>query len=243
MDKRPEGVPEWIWGSFQYFFGPGGDTSDPTYRIVESVLRDKDCAPVWKAIDARKNMLWVGGGEPYPRSWVVNTLVMLAEAAQSIPRSARVPLAERRADGKRIREHALTLRRELDALRAAHGFLLGPFGEVATVHADHCVHEKWDNRDGNADAKRAFFLGAAAATEDICGALQAIADAADAWSATKPTVARPSDPNAVRLFFIRTMTTAFREAFNTPLRASVAALANSVYACELTAQDVAKLAP
>jgi hypothetical protein len=207
------------------------------------VLRDKECAVVWKSIDTRKQMLWLGRGEPYPRSWALHMFFMLGDSAQSIPRIARIPSTERQTVGKRIREHALALRDELNAVRDEGGFLLRPFGEAAIAITDRCVAENWDDRDGNTDAKSAFLMGALAATNNICNTLEAVAAAADEWTCTKPGIVRPNNANAVRLYFMRTMTACFRESFDTPLRDAVAALTRSIYQCDMDAATVAKLAP
>lgn len=70
-----------------------------------------------------------------------------------------------------------------------------------------------------------------------------VADVAE-WADEVPELARPNDPNAERLLFIRKLTTYFRRVYGTPLRGCVLAITEAFFNCEtLDEAAIAKLAP
>jgi hypothetical protein len=64
------------------------------------------------------------------------------------------------------------------------------------------------------------------------------------WADEVPELARPNDPNAERLLFIRKLTAYFRGVYGLPLRGCVLAITEAFFNCEtLDAAAIAKLAP
>lgn len=64
------------------------------------------------------------------------------------------------------------------------------------------------------------------------------------WADEVPELARPNDPNAERLLFIRKLTAYFRRVYELPLRGCVLAITEAFFNCEtLDAAAIAKLAP
>lgn len=70
-----------------------------------------------------------------------------------------------------------------------------------------------------------------------------VADVAE-WADELPELARPKDPNAERLLFIRKLTAYFRRVYGMPLRSCVLAITEAFFNCEtLDEAAIAKLAP
>lgn len=70
-----------------------------------------------------------------------------------------------------------------------------------------------------------------------------VADVAE-WADGVPELARPNDPNAERLLFIRKLTAYFKRMYGMPLRGCVLAIAEAFFNCEtLDEAAIAKLAP
>lgn len=74
--------------------------------------------------------------------------------------------------------------------------------------------------------------------------LDALIEDAREWASEPPELARPNDPNAARLMFIRRLTAYFRAEYGHPLRACVLTVAGHLFDCgTLDASAIAKLAP
>lgn len=70
-----------------------------------------------------------------------------------------------------------------------------------------------------------------------------VADVAE-WADEVPELARPNDPNAERLLFIRKLTAYFKRVYGMPLRGCVLAITEAFFNCEtLDEAAIAKLAP
>jgi len=91
--------------------------------------------------------------------------------------------------------------------------------------------------------KRDAFYDADLALDHLYDALGTLSVAGEAWADWKSIIARPNDPNARRLYFIRSVTELFRRAYREPLRQSVAVLTNCLFDCAIDPSTVAKLAP
>lgn len=258
MDTKPSWVPDWIWEAFENErrrFRPlrkaGGNHDPKQYLvIVESVLRDRDCAIVWKAIDARQHLITERDpDETHPVSWMENTLYVLGETARALPKNGRTPWAQRRALYEEIASHAIALRQALDALRNDDYEFPLPIehaleAEVAAIveQGRPLMLETVDKEDADQFAYWTW-MGAMVALYRTDKWLRAMADVATDAQKMKPRISQVASKNALRLWFIRGVTGLFRDEFGQPLRACVAALANSIYRSDLTTQDIAKLAP
>lgn len=251
MDNRPSWVPGWAWREFerdcaQYRAARSrGNQHNPEPGIehFKSLLRDKRCACVWAALDAR------GERGQYALPALVS---LLQQCADAIPREARVPASSRRAMGARVKKQALALRKSLDAVRDDDGHLFRVFRDAMRDEAEVAA-ERAERRMGalgyarTTARRQAYWHGARQALFDVGSVLEVIANAADKWAHTAPVVLHPDSPRAARLYFLREATLVFRAELGTPLRAAVAAMVNTLFpqepGCELTATDVAKLAP
>ena len=64
------------------------------------------------------------------------------------------------------------------------------------------------------------------------------------WSMETPELAKPNDPQAARLIFMRRLTDYFRQQYSTPLRGCVLAVTEAFFDCDgLDESAIAKLAP
>lgn len=74
--------------------------------------------------------------------------------------------------------------------------------------------------------------------------LDLLGHAVEVWAEDKPMLARPNEPNAKRLFFIRIITGWFLERYGTPMREHTLAIASVFFDCsDLDAAAISKLAP
>ena len=266
MDTQPAWVPEWIWAEFlklRNFLNEYPDIGRDIL-LAKSVLEDKHCEAVWRAIDKRK-------GEPTRRyrqrcqqggfrgdRWIGEAEELfkhLEYAASGIPAAEAIPASERRAIATKIERHASALRREMLELDKRCGHDGDPWcftdglQEMASAVANDFAPMNSDDLLGAAHKNHPiegwdeFSSGVLIGFLNLSNALLAYANAADVWKRSRPEVARPNDEGARRLYFIRKMTNYFRKQYGTPLRESVAVLTSSIYKCDMDAATVAKLAP
>ncbi|HXS74482.1 MAG TPA: hypothetical protein VN725_10640 [Rhodanobacteraceae bacterium] len=245
------------------------DADDMQYSalIVErfdALIRDRGCQCLWRAMDSRRGKLKENLRSYFDRKgWrpdipiggeAERVLSHIAEAAEGIPKHERFSAAERRESGLRIAKLANDLLTALEKIDFIEHGLPRTFNELHQRAAAHIAIElcrvnveRLSSQGVTADALEVIQewmeVSALASLSDYPTALRAIADGGQEWAATTPPVPRVHSDGAARLYFIREMTSYFREYYNTPLREQVAALTRCIFKCEMDTPTVAKLAP
>jgi hypothetical protein len=249
----------------------GGFVGENMVETARAVFMDRECSVIWPAMARRmseyaeqweEKQIGLPEGVRYGSKSPVEFLLFTIQAARhgAAPHE-RTPTSERKERGGRIARLACELRRELAACKIEEWGLPNEFHkairDTAVTVADEFIDDEkeWAESHGlpssqaTAREKNGAYraIQFAIVQQDSRGlqfpALAAIENGAKAWAASEATLYRPSDPNADRLYFIRAMTDFFRENYNTPLREATAALTRCLFACEINASVVAKLAP
>lgn len=243
--SKPETVPERIWTLWlhhrttNFIWDECADA--PQYihprPAVEQAIKSEDCKCVWASLDRRYD------------EGAVRIIFDAIQAATEGPAGshALTPHAFRKKSGKQIARLARELRASMEELSAARTFMDYPPAfsglpleiaiGIATV-IDEIVKERMMGKELSFQERYAV----SGITDNLVPLLTALEQGALRWSATRPEITEKGS-NPFRLHFIRCMTKTFRDTFNSPLREQVAALTRCIYACDMDAATVAKLAP
>lgn len=87
------------------------------------------------------------------------------------------------------------------------------------------------------DGTRQWFLSR------MSGVLREFVKSIDHETVPAVSLAKPNDENARRMYFIKTMTSAFHFMFGKLMRREVAALASAAFECDMTEREVRRIAP
>jgi len=251
---RPDWVPEWLWDKYLQIKEEGGDRPAPEVitQVLEKLFSDRRCEVVWNAMTKRKGEEFsafrarrgfVQKDHALDAGWddVKMCLIRIPIMASGLSEEDKVLPAKRAKQGEALARLARQLRNELMETRLSNRWphpLSSDFGMqmYALTSHDHLTEA----------SKRAIEILSTEPEEalgDLCDELAALASAAQTWGSWESLIKQPNSSNADRLRFIRWMTEFFKNMYDSPLRESVAALANVLFDCNLSAQDVAKLAP
>jgi len=251
---RPEWVPEWLWDKYLQIKEEGGDkpAPDAITHVLEKLFADQRCEVVWKAMTKRKGEEFKAlrskhdflkkNHVPDP-NWddVKMCLIRIPIMASGLSEEDKVLPSKRAKQGEELARLARQLRNELMETRLSNRWphpLASDFGMqmYALTSSNHLTEA----------SKRAIEILRTDSEEvfgDLCDELAALASAAETWASWESLVKQPNSSNADRLHFIRWMTDFFKRMYDSPLREPVAALTNVLFDCNLSAQDIAKLAP
>lgn len=264
MKKKPVWVPEWVWEDYEYMFDASCGVHPPEGST--KVLMDKRCAVVWEAMTRRageghrKEIEWAqeyGRPDYKPVFGEAQALFFTLEEALKGPRlSDVIPASKRKSQGQKIMQLARSLRSELEdvcrddsvrsELQIGYEEMLRSFArQIISNYLDHTttfVTKPEPDVLKDMEKYLYFSLGQLLTGKDFI-ALSAIERAGLAWGASSPSIYRPDDEGANRLYFMRLLTDFFRNRYGSPLREATAALTRCLFDCEVDAAMVAKLAP
>lgn len=223
MDKKPEWVPDSVWSEYVELIRNDPLCSAVSRAAYEKIIRDPGAAAIWRAIDGKR---------PYGLCFgpVQFVLVNAVVTAMSGDLKHSLPAGERKASGQKIAKLAETLGAELRKLPAFPAEISSALYDhlAEPMELAHLAGHRW-RRVKN--------------PEVIIAMLEDLAQGAKAYACSKPLVAQPRSPDALRLAFIHRMTRLFRDAYGKPLREATAALTSCLFDCEMDASTVSKLAP
>lgn len=258
MDKvqmaRPEWVPEWLWDKYLQIKREAGDrpAPDTITQVLEKLFADQRCEVVWNAMTKRKGEEFrafrarnnfIQKEQEQDRTWddVKMCLIRIPIMASGLSEEDKVLPSKRAKQGDELARLARQLRNDLLETRLPNRWphpLSSDFGMqmYKLTSSNHLTEaSKRTMEILTTDSELVF--------GDLCDELAALAFAAETWASWKSLIKHSNSSNADRLHFIRWMTGFFKNMYDSPLRESVAALANVLFDCNLSAQDVAKLAP
>lgn len=250
LTKRPDWVPDWIWSAYQRVTDPMRVGLPPlppsSIATLNRAIQDKGCKVAWNSMTQQR------GKERSPfRTPTDPTYVSLhADAAEivlaRIPMMAAGPTPDEALTGSERKERCAKIAASALALQSALASARSPASwpdPFCTAFVDAVLTSAPQGKDAAATPWRAAaFYDPNATLDAILEILAPVATAAQAWSAARPLLPRPHDPQAARLRFIRQATALFRAMYRTSMREPVAALASALFDAT-DPSTVAKLAP
>jgi hypothetical protein len=252
--SKPSKLPQWVWDeyvsqmeeTFPWEAAPHMLPPDDDDSAVARVLRDDGCSIVWNAMKRRAAKASSTSSDTTLGH--ASSLISIVRDAAAGPALLEEATETERARGERIANLAEKLAKELKALQQLtpdHRFprdihdSLGDFGVVV-----HRYQQRQKNREipPRGIGVKWYVQGASDANEVAHKYLRALARGARAWSQGTSVVKRyEGSTNPARLYFVRKVSTYFRNKYGMPLHDSTAALARAVYQSEISGATVAKL--
>lgn len=250
MDKRPDWVPEWIWGKYLEVKNDRSKLTASSSTKLDAIMADPRCEVVWKAITKRRGQEFktfreTRGIKLKPSDHWDDVQILLCRIpimASGLSNEDKISSRERSRQGRKIARTSAELRTALLETRVANRWPYPLSGELE-VQTYKMMRATGANHNDLCGWERDAIWDHCAALDSLCGALLALRQAGEAWASWKSVISHPKDGNASRLMFIREMTAFFRRMYDGPLRECVAALTNCLYDCDIDAATVAKLAP
>ena len=244
---KPETVPERIWNLWldhretNAIWDPCSDAPEFIHPrpATEKVILDRECGRVWSTLDRRYD------------ECAVRFIFDLIQDSFDGPAGggALIPHAVRKRHGTRLASLARELAQELASLRglsASSWFHDGPAPLPTEIYRELI----------RMPLAATQLVGTPTKEENTCRLVRSIVvpekivdyvlsyleRGAEQWSNSSPVVDERSS-NPLRLHFVRSMTIAFHNCFELPMREQVAALTRCLYGSSIDASTVAKLAP
>lgn len=245
----------------------GGTVGEHMKVAALAIFLDKGCEVIWAPLAKRRahhKRRWVeqqkglpDGYECGSESIVVSLLFAVAVAMRGPPPHALTPASQRKERGNRIARLADELWQELAASAIAGWGLPVEVDEAversarasvpAFMRNEEELHVTYRGEPAHWDASQSNFAlrAIAYALSPSAGfpALQALKKGGLDWANSEPTLYRPNDPNAARLYFVRAITFFFKEHFGGPLREVTAAITRCLFEGDIDGHTVAKIAP
>jgi hypothetical protein len=248
IGARPDWVPQWIWEKYLDLRNKESLVRLPESSIekLDKLMADRRCGLVWKTVTRRRGTEFkeyrAARGLPPPgdSDWddMEVLLCRIPVLAAGLLDEDKVTRAERARQGVKVAQAATMLRTALEEARISDGWPR----PLSAAFANQALAVGEAGRYGEMRGwEKVVFYDPDAALHVLHGALSALGPAAEAWSSWRSAVARPKDPNAARLRFVREMTELFRRMYGSPLREPVAALVSVLFDCDMDANTVAKL--
>jgi len=251
--ERPEWVPVWLWDKYLQIKKEVSEqpTSIALIPVLEKLFADQRCTVVWNAMTKRKGEEFkalkakqsLEEDDELDTGWdnVKLCLIRIPIMASGLSEEDKVLPSKRAKQGEELARLARQLRNELIETKLSNRWpnpLSSDFGMQMYRLTSHDDLTKASKR-----ATEILYTDPEETLGDLCDELAALASAAETWASWESLVKQPNSSNADRLHFIRWMTGFFKNMYDSPLRESVAVLANVLFDSNLSAQDIAKLAP
>jgi hypothetical protein len=246
--KKSAWVPDWVWVEYQACLEEWNRTGLAEHlplliNCAERIIKDPGCKSIWSAMERRMVTAH--------KRWAAQQIEVLGRVRSDLPFLCvhqfllevhggmfgltfheSVPKSERKKKALRIQMLAKKLGAELEGLKDGLGWVPEAFHrpiqpEVASTNLTMQLRDH----------------AASLSLADTFRALSEIQRSAAAWAASVPPITQAASDNARQLYFLRRMTQFFRDRFGTPLREQVAVLTCCLFSCDVTKDDVAKLAP
>lgn len=162
---------------------------------------------------------------------------------------------EKKEIGRKLKRSATEFAVQWRALRACskRGLVPGEFSPNLFTLAKQVALDRKRMSDSNDERFKSvppeleeeiLVLGIFNAYKQADSLMEAVAKSVDEWLQAPVMLAKPNDPNAHRLYFLRRVTASFIKDYGRPLRAETLALASVFFDCsDIEEADLSRLAP